>query len=184
MTRENASGEQEGESDHSMHQDDRGIQDSTQAQPPSDAQQSGQDQAARPFRRRLLTKPSQREIYETRTNLIRGYTAFVGAALFAYVTKVSPNGGNAVVCLLAISLPALVGHILIDLAVEGQERKNSVVRGLAVLLGVGPSLLAFVLALWSVSWLAGLLFAVGIIAWPLALLVVRELGIYEDFDEV
>ena len=73
---------------------------------------------------------------------------------------------------------------MIDLAVEGQERKNSGVRGLALLLGFGPSLAAFVLAIWAVSWLAGLLFAIGVIGWLLALLVVRELGIYEDFDHV
>ena len=65
--------------------------------------------ARRYVRRKLTTTLSRYEVYETRTKLIRGYTAFVGAALFAYVTKVGPNGGNAVVCLLAISLPALAG---------------------------------------------------------------------------
>jgi len=73
---------------------------------------------------------------------------------------------------------------LIDLAVENQERKNSAMRGLALLFGFGPSLVAFVIAIWSVSWIAGLLFALGITAWPLALLAVHELGIYERFDQI
>jgi len=93
-----------------MHQGELGSEGSSgEPRPPSRAPHPDRDKEARHYiRRKLTTERSSREIHETRTKLIRGYTAFVGAALFAYVTKGGPSTGSVVVCLLAIALPALV----------------------------------------------------------------------------
>jgi hypothetical protein len=82
-----------------------------------------------------------------------------------------------IVSLLAVSLPSLVSWLLLDFVVRvKQGRKGSIVRGLAIMLGLAPSLVALVLMLGSFSWLAAVFFLVLIAWWFLALDVVTYLG--------
>ena len=135
--------------------------------------------------RRRVAAQTPEILHEDRTKLVRGYTAFVAAALFAYVTKASEAGGGwLIICLLSVSLPALVGDILLDRTVTViQRRKISHFRGLAVALGFPPSMLAFALAIGHISIVAAALFVIGCVFWFFVVDVVTYLGAFRQDSE-
>ncbi|VWD62354.1 hypothetical protein [Burkholderia contaminans] len=118
------------------------------------------------------------EVHAVRSKMIGAYTAFVAATLIASITNsVAIGGGKLVICLFSISLPALVGHLLLDRTVTViQQRKTSAYRGAALGLGIVPSLMAFAILIGHVSIVGAVLFVVGCVYWLLVVDVVTAAG--------
>lgn len=118
------------------------------------------------------------ELHTVRSKLIGAYTAFVAGALIASITNsVAIGGGKLVICLFSLSLPALVGHLLLDRTVTViQQRNTSAYRGAALGLGIFPSIIAFTILIGHVSVVGAVLFVLGCIYWSFVVDVVTAAG--------
>ncbi|WP_179404244.1 hypothetical protein [Burkholderia guangdongensis] len=82
-----------------------------------------------------------------------------------------------VICLLSLSLPALVGHLLLDRTVTViQQRKTSAYRGAALGIGMIPSIIAFTILIGHVSVIGAVLFVLGCVFWFFVVDVVTAAG--------
>src|SRR5271156_6301745 len=85
-----------------------------------------------------------------------GYTAFVAALLVAVmaISRDLPHA-RTIISLLALALPSLVAYMLLNFKVRvAQKRKGSMFRGLALLLGMLPSLAAITMVIGHFSVIA------------------------------
>lgn len=118
------------------------------------------------------------EQHERNSKLFGGYAAFVAALLVSMVAmaKDYPRAW-LVIALLAVSLPSLFAHLLLDFTVRKiQRRKNSMYRGLAFAFGMFPSLAAIAILVGHFSIIAAVLFVLLILFWSLAIDVVTFVG--------
>lgn len=96
-----------------------------------------------------------------------GYLGFVAALLVLVLAA----GGDChprrlIEVAFALSIPSLAAYLLLDYSVRvAQRRKESAMRGLAMLLGYVPSFIAIVATLCHVSWLAGIVFFCAAVFW-------------------
>ena len=121
---------------------------------------------------------SPKEDHDHLAKLFNGYTAFVTALLFATIAK-SAEYPRAwvVITLLASSLPSLVAWVRLDYHVcVNQGRKASGFRGLALLLGLLPSLLGITILIGHFSITGGALFLVLTVFWTACVFGVAVAG--------
>jgi len=125
-----------------------------------------------------LNSQSPAEIHAVRSKFIGAYTAFVAATLIASITNASAiGGGKLVVCLLSVSVPALVAHLLLDRTITViQQRKKSAYRGAALGAGVFPSVIAFAVLIAHVSTVGAVIFVLGCVYWFFVVDVVTAAG--------
>ncbi|WP_439672897.1 hypothetical protein [Cupriavidus necator] len=128
--------------------------------------------------RRRVQAQTPEEMYSRRSKLIGAYAAFVAATLIASITNAAAiGGGKLAACLFSLSLPALVGHLLLDRTVTViQQRKTSAYRGAALAVGMVPSVVAFALLIGHVSLLGAVLFVLGCVYWIFVVEVVMAAG--------
>lgn len=121
------------------------------------------------------------EVHSVRSKIIGAYTAFVAATLIAAITNARAiGGGKLVVCLLSISVPALVGHLLLDRTITLiQQRKKSAYRGAALGAGIFPSVIAFALLIGHVSTVGAVIFVLGCVYWFFVVDVVTAAGAWD-----
>ena len=118
--------------------------------------------------------------------MVGGYTAFAAAVLVA-VLAVSSDLPHArvIISLLAVSLPSLVAYMLLDFKVRvAQKRKGSMFRGLALLLGILPSLAAITMVIGHCSAIAAVLFILLSVFWFLVIDVVTYLGFRSEHSRL
>jgi hypothetical protein len=125
-----------------------------------------------------LNAQTPTEVHAVRLRIIGAYTAFVAATLISSITNASAiGGGKLVVCLLSVSVPALVGHLLLDRTITvTQQRKKSAYRGAALGAGIFPSVIAFALLIGHVSAVGAVIFVLGCVYWFFVVDVVTAAG--------
>lgn len=135
--------------------------------------------------RRVRTQ-TPAEVHAVRSKTIGAYTAFVAATLIASITNsVAIGGGKLVICLFSLSLPALVGHLLLDRTVTViQQRKTSAYRGAALGLGLIPSLAAFTILIGHVSVIGAVFFVLGCVYWFFVVDVVTAAGAHDKNSKI
>jgi hypothetical protein len=121
---------------------------------------------------------SPKEEHERVWQLWGGYTAFIAALLIATMaTSGDYPHARPIISFLAISLPSLVAYMFLDFTVRVKQRRiGSMFRGLAIVLGLVPSLVGITMVIGHFSLIAGVLWVLLAVFWFLVLDVVTFLG--------